>query len=134
MWSLTSFEDPRNILRSGEPKLLKAPSDARMWGEFEKNSSGDMRYVSHCLVADTGKSLVQAAESLRNERGLEVRRVVALVAFAPAEEEMRRAGLHFLTVHRLNGEMEQQGEGDAWRDLKAEHSLKSGFCGPLGKE
>ena len=84
------------------------------------------------VVADSGQSLVQAAEVLREERKLDVRRVVALLGFAPAEEEMRKAGLHFLTVHRLNGELEAAGEGQAWRDLQAEHQGKSGFCGPLG--
>jgi len=86
------------------------------------------------VVADSGQSLVQAAEVLREERKLDVRRVVALLGFAPAEEEMRKAGLHFLTVHRLNGELEAAGEGQAWRDLKAEYQGKPGFCGPLDSD
>ena len=86
------------------------------------------------VVADSGQSLVRAAEMLREERKLNVRRVVALLGFAPAEEELRKAGLHFLTVHRLNGELEEKSGDDAWRDLKAKHQGKPGFCGPLGKQ
>jgi len=52
-WSLKDFDDPKNLLRSGEPRTLKNPSDARVWGEFEKSGT-DWFYVSHCLIADTG--------------------------------------------------------------------------------
>jgi hypothetical protein len=52
-WALTRFEDPQNLLRSGEPKTLKAPSDARMWSEFEERG-GNWYYMIHSLVVDTG--------------------------------------------------------------------------------
>lgn len=52
-WSLTKFEDPNNVLRSGEAKTINSPSDARMWSEFE-NIGGNLYYMLHCLVADSG--------------------------------------------------------------------------------
>lgn len=54
MWSLKRFDDSfKNLLRSGEPKTLSGPTDARMWGEFE-NIGGKWYYMSHCLIVDTG--------------------------------------------------------------------------------
>jgi len=79
------------------------------------------RVLLFALVADTGASLVRAAEALRTERKLAVRRVVGLLAYAPAEEEFRKAGLNFLTVHRLNGELAEAGRDQAWRDLQERH-------------
>ncbi len=52
-WSLSQFIDPQGLLRSGEPLRLKNPSDAVVWGEFEKRD-GKWYYLYHCLVADSG--------------------------------------------------------------------------------
>ena len=52
-WSLTSFTDPRGLLRSGEPKSIKDPVDARMWSEFEYQDD-TLYYVIHTLVVDKG--------------------------------------------------------------------------------
>jgi len=92
------------------------------------------RVLLFALVADTGASLVRAAEALRAERRLNPRWIVGLLAYAPAEEELRKAGLNFLTVHRLNGDLAEEGKDQAWRDLQARHDTGAGFCGPLGRE
>ncbi|MEN6520646.1 MAG: DUF4159 domain-containing protein [Armatimonadota bacterium] len=53
-WVCTVFDDSyKSLLRSGEPKKLKSPSDAIMWSEFE-NDGSNWYYVNHCLVADSG--------------------------------------------------------------------------------
>lgn len=55
LWSLKKFDDSyKNLLRSGEPKTLKSPVDARTWGEFDKDADGNWFYVSHCIVVDSG--------------------------------------------------------------------------------
>jgi len=58
-WNLSEFTDPKNLLRSGEPKTLKAPSDAKMWTGMERVQGPSKEedkwfYLIHCLVADTG--------------------------------------------------------------------------------
>jgi len=53
-WSCSQFVDTyRNVLKSGESRKLKSPSDAIMWSEYERVGN-EWFYVIHCLVADSG--------------------------------------------------------------------------------
>ncbi len=56
-WVYQSFNDPLNLLKSGETRELKSPTDARMWFEYE-TMGGVQMLVYHCLIADSGNNRV----------------------------------------------------------------------------
>ena len=59
-WVYDKFIDPKHMLRPGQPRQLRAPTDAIMWQEIEPPvvdvNTGTS--VVHCVIADSGNSRV----------------------------------------------------------------------------
>jgi len=59
IWELTTFQDPWNLLPSGEPRRLSRPMDVQRWVDVEIPPGGTPTIlVIHTLVADTGNGRV----------------------------------------------------------------------------
>jgi len=56
-WVFQGFNDPLSLLKPGEPRDLKSPTDALTWFEYE-TMGGTPMLVYHCLIADSGNNRV----------------------------------------------------------------------------